>query len=561
MRKRSTGIPYVTAIALSLLIAGPWLLPGYVFGTDWAGPRHFTVPSDLSSGTLFDAVLAAVSAVISAEVTTKLLIVAALLAGGLGAFRALPVGGFIPRAMASLIYVFNPFVYGRIHYGQLLLVAGYALLPWIATQMLRLMREPGWRPALILAAGLAALGILDLHLLIPAGLLLVGAGIAFGIAHRGDRPYVGRLARDAALALAATAAASSYWLIPLLSGASSEGRTIANVGTADLAAYSVSTDPNLGLIPNLLGLYGFWAEDTGRFTSMKAFVPLWPVVLLVLIALGALGAKAAIQKAPTLPSPRGGGTFPRPWVFALLGAGAVALVLEMGVATPLTEPAVRFLDTVFPPYRGMRDAGKWAALLALVYAQLIPLGAIVLLGWVEGMKREFVGALTTGLLLALPLYYGNGLLFGIHGEVQPSAYPAGWYQADQVLGADPHPGRTLFLPWHLYLALDFVRNTNNVVASPAPSFFSVPVVVSQDPEIGAIAPPSNPDQAVVSQLIAAGAAGAWARELAGRNIKYVLLAREVDWTSYRFLASQPGFALVGDYGSIAVYRNLNWSSG
>jgi hypothetical protein len=27
----------------------------------------------------------------------------------------------------------------------------------------------------------------------------------------------------------------------------------------------------------------------------------------------------------------------------------------------------------------------------------------------------------------------------------------------------------------------------------------------------------------------------------------------------RFLASQPGFALVGDYGSIAVYRNLDWS--
>src|SRR6202165_2359022 len=232
MRERSTGIPYLTAIALSLLIAGPWLLPGYLFGTDWPGPRHFMVPSDLSSATLFDAVLAAVSAVISGELTPKLLIVAALLAGGLGAFRALPVGGFIPRAMASLIYVFNPFVYGRIHYGQLLLVAGYALLPWIAMQMLRLMREPGWRPALILAAELAALGILDLHLLIPAGLLLVGAGIAFGIAHRGARPYVGRLTRNLALALSATAAASSYWLIPLLAGTNSEGLAVGKVGRA-----------------------------------------------------------------------------------------------------------------------------------------------------------------------------------------------------------------------------------------------------------------------------------------------------------------------------------------
>src|SRR3984893_8275884 len=190
MRERSIASPYLTAIALSLLIAGPWLLPGYLFGTDWPGPRHFSVPGDFSSGLLFDVVLVVVSAIISAELTTKLLILIALLAGGLGAFRALPVGGFIPRAMASLIYIFNPFVYGRIHYGQLALIAAYALLPWIAGRLLALMREPGWRTAFILAAELTALGILDLHLLIPAGLLLVGAGVAFGISRRGDRPYL-----------------------------------------------------------------------------------------------------------------------------------------------------------------------------------------------------------------------------------------------------------------------------------------------------------------------------------------------------------------------------------
>src|SRR4030088_3073698 len=142
MRERSARVPYLTAIVLSLLIAGHWLLPGYLFGTDWPGPRHFSVPTDFSSATLFDGVLVVVSAVISAELTTKLLIVLALLAGALGAFRGLPVGGFIARAMASLVYIVNPFVYGRIHYGQLLLIAGYALLPWIAAVLLGLLREP-----------------------------------------------------------------------------------------------------------------------------------------------------------------------------------------------------------------------------------------------------------------------------------------------------------------------------------------------------------------------------------------------------------------------------------
>jgi hypothetical protein len=278
---------------------------------------------------------------------------------------------------------------------------------------------------------------------------------------------------------------------------------------------------------------------------------------LILIALGALGAKAVIQRRPEVDFVGG-----RPWVFALLGAGAIALILEMGVASPVTEPLVRFLDTVFPPYRGMRDAGKWAALIALVYAQLIPLGAIVVLAWlrnkVKAPQIDLAEALATGLLLALPLYYGNGLLFGMHAQVQPSTYPPGWYRADQLLAADPHPGRSLFLPWHLYLGLDFLRNENNVVASPAPSFFSVPVVVSEDPEIPGISAPNDPYQVVVSNLVSLGADGDWARELAASNIKYVVLAREVDWARYGFLARQPGFVLVADYGSIAVYRNLSW---
>jgi hypothetical protein len=557
------GGAYLWAILLAGLIAGPWLLPGYLFGTDWPGPRHFSVPKDFSSLTVFDVLLVAVSAVVSAEITTRLVILGALFAAGLGAFRALPVGAFIPRAMASVIYVVNPFVYGRIHYGQLPLILGYALLPWIAARLLALMREPGWRHALILAAQLTALGILDLHLLVPAGIVLIAAAIAFGVARRGDRRYLSGLARNLVMALGITIAASAYWLIPLLTGASSEGQTISKVGAADLAAYSASTDPQLGLIPNLLGLYGFWAEGTGRFTSMKAFVPFWPVVLFILIALGALGARAAIQRAPTtLPSPRGGGTFLRPWVFALLGAGAIALILEMGVANPVTEPLVRFLDTVLPPYRGMRDAGKWASLIALVYAQLIPLGAIVLLAWVRKhvapRRIDLAEALATGLLLALPLYYGNGLLFGAHGEIQPSSYPSGWYQADRLLAADPHPGRALFLPWHLYLGLDFVRNTNNVVASPAPSFFSVPVVISEDPGIPQIAPLSDPNQSAITRLVAAGPAGDWAGELARRDIKYVILAREVDWRRYGYLANQPDLVPVFDYGSLILYRNLRW---
>ena len=44
------------------------------------------------------------------------------------------------------------------------------------------------------------------------------------------------------------------------------------------------------------------------------------------------------------------------------------------------------------------------------------------------------------------------------------------------------------------------------------------------------------------------------REIADR-VKYVLVAREVDWEAYGYLAQQPGLSLVRDFGSILLYRN------
>jgi hypothetical protein len=56
----------------------------------------------------------------------------------------------------------------------------------------------------------------------------------------------------------------------------------------------------------------------------------------------------------------------------------------------------------------------------------------------------------------------------------------------------------------------------------------------------------------------AGAAGDWATELARRDIKYVILARQVDWRRYGYLSTQRDLVMVADYGSIVLYRNLLW---
>jgi hypothetical protein len=495
---------------------------------------------------------------VSAEIVGKLLIVGTLLVAALGAHRAVPLDGFMPRAVASLVYTVNPFVYGRLHYGQLFLLAAYAILPWLTRSVRQFLVTPSPLRGLFLAAWLVFIGVLDLHLFLAAFVLCAVMTIIYGISKARDREYLAQLGRDSLVATVAVTAGSAYWLIPFLTGSSPEARAVAGIGATDIGVYQAVGDPHLGLVPNLLGLYGFWAENVGRFPSFKLFAPLWPIVLVALLAIAIVGALSVL-----LPRRDDSQRDVRPWVIGLLIAGAIALVLDVGAADSHIAVLVSWLDRVFPPYRGMRDSGKWAAILALVYAQLVPLGVIALLAsiktHVHGRRvRDLAQALVTGLALALPLYYGNGLLFGMHGQLRPSQYPSGWYQADRLLVADPHPGRAVFLPWHLYLALSFVDNTNKVVASPAQSFFSIPVVISPNPEIG-IAAPGDEDQVAVSGLVTAAFTVDWAPLLAKHNIKYVLLAREVDWRRYSYLADQErGLELVADYGSIVVYRNMLW---
>jgi hypothetical protein len=537
---------------ITAIIAIPWLGPGYIFGTDWPGPRRIDLPAALSSWAPLEVVLAAFSWVLGGELTGKVLILAFLFGAAWTSYLAAPVGGFIARAAASSVYVLNPFVYGRLHYGHVFLLAGYAVLPWTATRLRSLLQEPRAFTALMAGASLVLLGVLSLHLILVAAVLVGAMLITFSVGARRKRVHLERMARYSLLMVGVTLAGCAYWVIPLLAGQGPEGTKIAGIGNGDLLTFAAVPDRQLGLTANLLGLYGFWAENSGRFASMKAFVPQWPAVLSILLLVCAIGAVVVFRQ-------REDGRVA--WVAGLLVCSLTALTLEMGVSHPWTAGLVTWLDAHFVVYRGMRDAGKWAALLALVYSQLVAIGASAILKWLHpriqgAIQREWAVSVASGLLLALPLYYGNGLLFGAHGEIRPSQYPQGWYAADAVLAADRHPDLTLFLPWHEYMSYSFVRNQNNVVAPPAPTFFSVPVLVSSNPEVPGVAGPPSRDQDAISGLVLAGSSAPWADILAAHHIKYVLLAHELNWKSFQFLDNQPNLAKIADYGSIALYRNL-----
>jgi hypothetical protein len=539
------------AALLTLVIAAPWLPSGYWFGTDWPGPRHFAFPTEISSSYLLELALAAIGQLIGGEATGKLFVIGVLFVAGLAAYEGALVEGFVARAAGAVVFVVNPFVYGRLHYGQLYLLAGFAILPWVAAHIRRLLSEPSLKTGAWAAFGFVLLGILSLHLFLASIALAAVVALAY-VAWAGDKwAYLRRVAPHGVFVAGAALIGSSYWIVPLLRGTGYEGSRLTGIGTGDVRAFAAIADQQVGLLPNLLGLYGFWAEASGRFTSMKAFVTAWPVILTLLLALCVMGALFAFRNRNHRLAP---------WAAGLLATAAVALVLEMGVSHPLTAGFVQWLDAHFFPYRGMRDAGKWAAILALVYSQLAGLGAVAILGWLRKItprqpRSQWLASVTAGFLLALPLYYGNALLYGAHGEIKPSQYPPGWYAAERVMAHDGHPGRALFLPWHLYMAYSFIQNQNKVVAPPAPAFFSVPVLVSADPEVGGVTPAGNHDQLAVTELVRSGRQGRWSEVLTSVGVRYILVAREVDWEGFLYLDEQPGIVKVGDFGSIILYRN------
>ena len=84
---------------------------------------------------------------------------------------------------------------------------------------------------------------------------------------------------------------------------------------------------------------------------------------------------------------------------------------------------------------------------------------------------------------------------------------------------------------------------------------SVAVLCSGDPELLGVAPPSEPDQAAITDLVRSGGQGKWAQILRAQGVKYILVAHEVDWRGFQYLDDQADIVRIGDYGSMTLYRN------
>ena len=153
--------PAVWALVLALVMLGPALAPGYLLTYDMVWVPDLALRGDfLGLGTALpravpsDAVVAVLDELVPGMALQKLVLVGALLLGGLGAAR-LAGPSTLVRLVAVSVSMWSPFVVERLWIGHWPVLLCWAVLPWLVVEGVRFRHEGrlGARLPLLLLLG------------------------------------------------------------------------------------------------------------------------------------------------------------------------------------------------------------------------------------------------------------------------------------------------------------------------------------------------------------------------------------------------------------------------
>jgi hypothetical protein len=462
-------------VGLGLLALGPGLRRGFLLSYDMV-----IVPRQPFTATMFglaggppravpsDAVLAAASRIVPADVVQKLVLLSIFALACAGAAALLEREPWFARLAAGVFYAWNPFVAERLLIGQWALLLGYAGLPW-ALRAVIIGPVASWRGAgrlglaLLPAAvgGFAAMAISAL-VVVPAAVLAPG-----GPARR-------RLT-SAAAALAVLMVASLPWLIP------SALRPV-YADPAGIAAFAARADTPFGSFGSLLMLGGVWNAQA----VPAGYGGAWSAIWLALVLAAAAGYVALGLRRHRWPG----------LAFAAVAGLAIASVGVTATGRGLLGEAIG----IWPGFAVLWDAQQFVAPLALAEA----VGAGLLVTWAarahvtgpgqaaigreEGEHREprtgRPGPVIAVALVLAPVLLLPGLAWGAAGRLRPAWYPAAWLEAAQMIDYSRAQGTALLLPWAAYRRPAW--NGGRPVLDPWPRLVSRQVIWNTGPQVGAV---------------------------------------------------------------------------
>lgn len=544
--ERPDVAPLALGCAIALGVSLPFFSSGRILLLDWSlGPHVGLVPNGvyglnngLTSGVpLTLAVNFCAWAV--GRATTWLALALFFPLAAVSASR-LAGGSILARLGTASLYCVNPFIFERVFAGHMGLLLGYALLPLAIRSALRALQDSAsvaWLGAVLWWAVLTALSV---HFVWIFGIVMLVAWLT----HRPLR----RVVMTRALAItAAFLLLSLYVLFPhLATQLPSTTRT-----ASDLGLYHTIGDPHLGLIGNALGLYGFWR--VGPELPKNVFSG-WPFLILAILVVAGIGAFDRIRRQRSQDSQLVAAAVCRGTT--ILAIGVAGYFLALGDQGPI-GPLFRWAYFHLPFFAVMREPEKFLMLTALALAVFFGWGVERLSAAVRRLRFDLPTAGAFGLAVMLPLGYTSTIFDGLAGQIRPSQLPPSWSVADRLMGGGP--GQILFLPWHLYMAFPFTGG--RVIANPAPTSFRRSVISGDNVEAGKVESSSaSPRSTYLQHLYAQGPElQDFGRLVAPLGVKYVVVAKAVDWQNYEWLRQQTDLVPVMDSGSLQVWRNADYA--
>lgn len=500
--RRDATLPVVIGVAVAAAIVAPLTHGGWLLLLDWTpGPAGIgSLGGDaLPSGPAFLLPADAMQALFGAAVGW-LPIAIALAVAAAGAARVVrdPVPAQITAGVA---YAANPFVYDRVYAGQVSVLAGYAVLPWILHAALEARTAGG-----AVRAGLwwALAASCTLHYTWIGAVLVVAVALV-----RGRSLGLGKALTGILLTTAIAAAVVAAWLLPVAGDAPPGG------DARVLETFATRADPDLGRSLGLLAQQGFWRPAPDR--PRDDLGPWFPVVVGLSLAAAATGLFRARRSSAA------------PLAAGVAIAGGAGWLLAHGTAGPAGGLYRWAWDTV-PGFAVMREAQKWAALVALAVAVGTGLFARALAG--SGARRS------AWLVVAVPLALAPTTFWGLWGRIAPVAYPQAWAAARSELRAH---GDVAVVPGDAFVRLDLTDP--RAIANPAPEYFGSHVVVSKDAQVDGL-PGDRGRRADLARALEAARRDAGA----GRPLRLSRDLERLGFDGVLVLEAGGDFGLAGDPG-------------
>jgi hypothetical protein len=309
-----------------------------------------------------------------------------------------------------------------------------------------------------------------------------------------------------------------------------------NITHQDLAAFKTSGKTDLQVLGNVVMMSGFWGKDQYRYADLTGFSQNWGrsfLVLLPVVIYGAfLGLRSQRRRALSI---------------SLLVVFAVSVFLACGIAFAPAQGVSYWLFDHFPLYKGLRETQKWVSLVVMIYLFFLSIGVSGILEF-KAISRNRIAAMA--FVAAVIFMQAPLLVWGFSGQVRPTPYPPDWQEVNSSLVC-PNVEKILFLPWHMYMSFGWI---GNIVGNPAQDFFKCPVISGSDMEWGGIYDNSG------SQT--GRSVAGWIKDkgndsffnTAGSGVKYVILAKELDWRNYDWLDGAKGLTLSKETVTLRLYE-------